>query len=171
MTTQISDKDIINVLLKNRSITFGDLFSKNRGLNIKEKFTTFPKIVKNLDKIYFLIDKLNKNGAVEIRKDVAGPTSDAKSFFNGINVVCNDGDEEITAHMMHWMVNYVEKTYNNEITVNNSLLEFIDNGYRTNEEKWWRRNMWLAVIVAILSSFLSWFIPWLYQIISKSGNI
>jgi hypothetical protein len=156
------EKEVTNILIANRHIRIGELFSDNVGLGLKNRYKTFPSLVEKLDEILYILNKLEKENYIKI-KHIVNNLNEGADFFNGIPVENKDEKVDITVNKLYWFVNHVKEIYPWEITTESGIIEYKKNNYKTHEEINWNktRNLSLcialitAVITAVLSAWLT----------------
>lgn len=130
------EKKIIDILISNRSVKYGDIFDSEIGLNLKNKYKTFPELVQALDHVIYIIEDLESKGYVEIRTKFNRDREGA-NFFEGVPVETKNEKAEITANKLHWFVKYIKEIYCWEIITESGLIGYIKNGYKTDDEAKW----------------------------------
>lgn len=152
--TKNMEKEIIQILLSNRSIRTGELLSEKIGLNLKDRFKTFPSLVVAIDEVFYLLQKLEKLDYIKIKHNLSS-TANSSSFFDGIPVVTKDEKEEISGKKIYWFVKHVEKIYDDEIITNFGLIKYIKNKYKTDEEVNWHKTVVLSISVALVTALFT----------------
>lgn len=161
-------KEIINILISNRSIKYGDIFNAEIGLNLKDKYKTFPELVIALDNILYIIDYLEANGYIEIKKTV-NTDNKGDNFFVGIPVETENEKAEITINKLHWFVKHIKDIYCWDIVTKSGLIGYIKNGYKTDNEISWVKTRNLSLSIAIITAVLTSILTALLT--SKNSNI
>lgn len=149
-------KMLTQILLANRSIQFGDLINGKSNQSLKSLFISkdFANTVTTLDQIFYILDELEREHLISIKK-IVNSTKEGVRFFEGISVSVKGEESEVTANRLHWVVKKFQDMYRWEITAESGLINYAHNSYQTQSKRDKKWQMWLAVGIAILSSSLT----------------
>lgn len=161
------EKEIVRILIRNRAIKVGDLFVQDINLGLRSRCKTFPKLVNALDEARYILDKLEGEKYIEIKRN-NNPGGEGSNFFEGLSVDLRDNDSEITASKLHWFVNDIKEIYCWEIITKSGLISYITNNYHTINEINWVRTRNLSLLVAIITAV---FTSILTAALSSNGNL
>lgn len=147
------EKEIAQILLRERSIKFSDLIGESH-LKIKSRFKTFPSVVQALDSVLYGLDKFESENFISINR-IQGPRGKRTTFFEGLDVVTKDQGEEITANKLHWFVEKINDMYEWEIVAESGIIDYVKSGYSTKAEREKQYQVLLSLGVAAMTALLT----------------
>ena len=139
-------KKFIIQIIKQHSATLGDLISR-RGLNISDGMQSVDELPDRLDKIFYTLEFLKKEGLIEIKEVHSTTIPDIFHLPIG-------KDEEKIPGLIYYH-NKLKQVYDWNIEMKPGLIHYKGQRYQTDEQLKEDRQFWLAIAIAVLASFLS----------------
>lgn len=148
------NKEFIKILAKKKHGWVGDIIKDMNFLIIKDGIIqNLDKKYKVLEEIYYTVDSLEKEEFISV--DTTNYGSGIPSFnpieFWGVD---NKDDPYVNDRMT--FIDEMNKSYwGKDISINSSFYSFIENKFKTDKQIQDLRNMWIPIMIAILSAFLT----------------
>jgi len=139
-------KEFINQIIKQYNATLGDLIG-NSGLNIAKNMKSVDELPDQLDRIFYTLDFLEKEGLIKVEK-----TS------NNMNIDILElplGADEGKIPGIIFYEERLKQSYSWSIKMKPGLIHFKQQRYRTDEQIKEDKQFWFAIGIVILASFLS----------------
>lgn len=138
-------KKFIDEIIKQRNATLGDIVEK--GMQLRNKSICAEDLIAPLDSIYFTLEFLRKEGFVEVneKQNLSVP-----SLFK---LPSSYDLEKINAVSFH--CEEFNKRYDWNIKIRPGLINFREQGYKTDNQITEDKHFWLAIAVAVLASYLT----------------
>ncbi|PIU74939.1 MAG: hypothetical protein COS76_03425 [Candidatus Portnoybacteria bacterium CG06_land_8_20_14_3_00_39_12] len=139
-------KEFIDQIIKQYSATLGDLIS-DRGLDITKSMKSVDELPDQLDKIFYTLEFLKKEGLIEIKETRSNTTPTIFQIPIGSDI------EKIPAVIFYH--EKLKQSYDWDIEIKPGLIHFKQQGYQTDGQIKEDKQFWLAIGIAVLASFLS----------------
>ncbi|SRR6056297_2125033 len=143
-------KKFIKELGNKRMATVGEVVSDINVVTLKDNMIMdFDTNMNQLERIFYTVDYLLENNLVTQKKWEKAPD------FNPLPFMEDGGGKKYRANKIHAMREYLNDYWGRKLLVRPIFFKMIDNGYKTDKELRERSQLWLTIIVAILSPFLT----------------
>jgi|SRR3989338_1567177 len=139
-------KKLVEQIIKQYSATLGDLIGR-RGLNISNGMQSVDELPDQLDKIFYTLEFLEKEGLIEVKKVYSTTIPDILQLPLG-------KDEKTIPGIIYYRQKLIQ-SYDDNIEMKPGLIRYKKQRYQTDEQLKEDRQFWLAIGIAVLASFLS----------------
>jgi len=153
-------KNFVNQIIFKRKALVKELITGKDSLNLDSQRS--DQLIISLDQILYTVDFLEKNKLI---KCTPSQDNSPGTLFDGFHFDQRDEKKGISqVYAVHFLEHklYKEAFNSLKIEMNPGLLSFVNNKYKTDEQIRSSSNTYLAVAVAIVSSFLTAFLTALF---------
>ena len=152
-------KKFITKLAENKFSQVGEIILElgvvtKTDRSLRDAFHKF----KELEIIFYTVDFLKENNFIEFGQKYY----DRTTFPITSKIVDPEGEELVTHGKIKFLDKYITEYWGMEVFIRPSIYKYIDNGFKTDEEKDKDIQFWKGVIIAVVTAFLtavftSWF--------------